>query len=126
MNIRRSKHGTEGRRSRPRQERSSGYEHVPLISEGELCLDLINSEHFDCRGRRGVQDHLTNPEWVATFAHHWHLPVTSAPDALAMAALRALRALLRQMFEAAATGQPVTDAQLEELNAFLALAPVMR
>jgi predicted RNA-binding Zn ribbon-like protein len=73
-----------------------------------------------------VQDHLTNPEWVAAFAHHWHLPVTSAPDALAMAALRALRALLRQMFEAAATGQPVTDAQLEELNAFLALTPVMR
>jgi len=73
-----------------------------------------------------VQDHLTNPEWVAAFAHHWHLPVTSPPDALAMAALRALRALLRQMFEAAATGQPVTDAQLEELNAFLALAPVMR
>ena len=43
-----------------------------------------------------------------------------------MAALRALRALLRRMFEAAASGQPVTDAQLEELNAFLALAPVMR
>lgn len=43
-----------------------------------------------------------------------------------MATLRALRALLRQMFEAAATGQPVTDAQIEELNAFLALTPVMR
>jgi predicted RNA-binding Zn ribbon-like protein len=40
--------------------------------------------------------------------------------------LRALRALLRRMFEAAAIGQPVTDAQLEELNAFLALTPVMR
>jgi predicted RNA-binding Zn ribbon-like protein len=108
------------------QQPSSRHEQVPLISEGELCLDLINSEHFDCRGRRGVQDNLTNPAWVAAFAHQWHLPVTSPPDALAMAALRALRALLRQMFEAAATGQPVTDAQLEELNAFLALTPVMR
>ena len=78
---------------------SSRHEQIPLISEGELCLDLINSEHFDCRGRRGVQDHLTNPAWVAAFAHHWHLPVTSPPDALALAALRALRALLRQMFE---------------------------
>jgi predicted RNA-binding Zn ribbon-like protein len=73
-----------------------------------------------------VQDNLTNPEWVAALVHHWHLPVTSPPDALAMAALRALRVLLRQMFEAAAAGQPVTDAQLEELNAFLALTPVMR
>ncbi len=126
MQISRSKHGQEGRRSGPRQEPSSGHEQVQLISEGELCLDLINSEHFDCRGRRGVQDHLTNPAWVAAFAHHWHLPVTPAPDPLAMAALRALRALLRQMFEAAATGQPVTDAQLEELNAFLALTSVMR
>jgi predicted RNA-binding Zn ribbon-like protein len=120
----RSKHGTQGRRSEHMQQ-SSRREQVPLISEGELCLDLINSEHFDYRGRRGVQDHLRNPEWVAAFAHHWHLPVTPPPDALALAALRALRALLRQMFEAAATGQPVTDAQLEELNAFLALAPVM-
>jgi predicted RNA-binding Zn ribbon-like protein len=126
MHISQSKHSKESRRSGPRQEPSSGREQVQLISEGELCLDLINSEHFDSRGRRDVQDHLTNPEWVAAFVHHWHLPVTPPPDALAMAALRALRALLRQMFEATATGQPVTDAQLEELNAFLALAPVMR
>ncbi|HEY6410270.1 MAG TPA: CGNR zinc finger domain-containing protein [Ktedonobacteraceae bacterium] len=126
MQISQSKHGKEGRRSGSRQGPSSGHEQVQLISEGELCLDLVNSEHFDCRGRRGVQDHLTNPEWVAAFAHHWHLPVTPAPDVLAMAALRALRALLRQMLEAAATGQPVTDAQLEELNTFLALTPVMR
>ena len=97
-----------------------------MISEGELCLDLINSEHFDCRGRKGVEDNLTDPAWVVVFAQHWHLPVTSAPDALAMAALRALRTLLRQMFEAIAAGQPVTDAQIEELNTFLALAPVMR
>lgn len=43
-----------------------------------------------------------------------------------MAALRALRTLLRQMLEVTATGQPVTDAQIEELNTFLALTPVMR
>src|SRR5713226_24343 len=98
MQISRSKHGQEGRRSGPRQEPSSGHEHVQLISEGELCLDLINSEHFDCRGRRGSQDNLTNPEWVTAFAQHWHLTITPPLDALALAALRALRALLRQMF----------------------------
>ena len=73
-----------------------------------------------------MQDHLTNPAWVTAFAEHWHLPVKSPPDALELAALRALRALLRQMFEAAVTGQPVTDAQLEELNAFLALTLALR
>src|SRR5947208_13318827 len=115
MDISRSKHGKEGRRSGRMQQSSSRREQVPLISEGELCLDLINSEHFDYRGRRGVQDNLANPEWVTAFAHHWHLPVTSPPDALALAALRTLRALLRQMFEAAASAQSPTDAHLREL-----------
>jgi predicted RNA-binding Zn ribbon-like protein len=105
---------------------SSSQQQVALVSEGELCLDLINSEHFDYRGRRGVQDNLANLEWMTAFAHHWQLPVTSPPDALALARLRALRALLRQMFEATARGQPLTDAQLEELNAFLALTPLIR
>ncbi len=108
------------------QQPSSKHEHVQLISEGELCLDLINSEHFDYRGRKGLQDNLANPEWLAAFAQHWHLPVTPPPDALALTALRALRTLLRQMLEAVASGQAVTDAQLEELNAFLALTPVMQ
>jgi predicted RNA-binding Zn ribbon-like protein len=99
---------------------------VHLISEGELCLDLINSEHYDYRGRKGVQDNLANPEWVAAFVRHWQLPVASPPDALAAVALGALRSLLRQMFEAVAGGQPISDTQLEELNAFLALTPVIQ
>ncbi|HLZ59939.1 MAG TPA: CGNR zinc finger domain-containing protein [Ktedonosporobacter sp.] len=127
MHISQSKHDEEGQRSGPSgQQPASRHEQVSLISEGELCLDLINSEHFDFRGRRGVQDNLTNPEWVAVFAQYWHLPVMPPPDALAMAALRALRTLLRQMFDATAAGQPVTDAQIEEINTFLALTPVMR
>src|SRR5215469_18783689 len=125
MQISRSKYDMEGRRSGHRQQPSSSHEQVQLISEGELCLDLINSEHFDYRGRKGLQDNLTNSEWVAAFAQHWHLPVTSPFDALALAALRALRALMRQMFEAAASGQEVSDVQLAELNALLALTPVM-
>ena len=126
MPISKSKHSEEAQPSESRQQPSSRHEQVTLISEGELCLDLINSEHFDCRGRRDVQDNLTNPEWVSAFAQHWHLPVTPPPDALSMAALRALRVLLRQMFEGTVAAQPVTDAQIEELNAFLALTPVMR
>ena len=118
---------SKGRRSGlSRQQPTAGHEQVWLISEGEICLDLINSEHFDIRGRKGVQDNLTNPEWVSAFIQYWHLPVTLSPDALAIAALRALRVLLRQMLEATAAGQPITDAQIEELNTFLALAPVMR
>jgi len=65
-------------------------------------------------------------EWVIAFSQRWHLPVTSPPDAFALASLRTLRALLRSMFEALAAGQPVTDAQLEELNVFLALTPMQQ
>ncbi len=100
------------------------HEHIQLISEDELCLDLINSEHFDYRGRVGSQDHLEQSEWVMAFAHHWHLPVTSPPDALALTMLRALRAVLRRLFESVAAEQSLTDAQIEELNTFVALTPL--
>src|SRR5579884_3711661 len=55
---------------------------IHLVSEGALCLDLINSEHFDCRGREEPQDTLNDPEWVLEFSQHWHLPVTTPPDIL--------------------------------------------
>jgi predicted RNA-binding Zn ribbon-like protein len=107
--------------------------HVPpefaithFLTEDHLSLDLINSEHFDYRGRRPPQDLLTHPAWVDAWTRHWHLPVTAPPDALALAALRALRALLRRMLEDLAANHPITDVQLEELNTFLALTPVQQ
>jgi predicted RNA-binding Zn ribbon-like protein len=97
-----------------------------FISEDQLSLDLINSEHFDYRGRRPTQDLLENLAWLTAWIQHWQLPMASPPDALDMATLRALRALLRRMFEGIAAMQPITDARLEELNAFLALTPVQQ
>jgi predicted RNA-binding Zn ribbon-like protein len=95
-----------------------------FLTEGILSLDLINSEHFDYRGRRPPQDLLEDQTWLTAWTQHWHLPVASPPDPLALAALRALRALLRRMVVGLATQQPPSDGQLAELNAFLALAPV--
>jgi predicted RNA-binding Zn ribbon-like protein len=43
---------------------------------------------------------------------------------MALAALRALRALLRRMVVDLGTQQTLSEAQLEELNTFLALTPV--
>ena len=97
-----------------------------FLPEGHLGLDLLNSEHFDYRGRRLPQDMLENQAWLSAWVHHWQLPVAMPPDSLALAALRALRALLRRMVIALATEQPLPDAQLEELNAFLALTPVQQ
>ncbi len=100
--------------------------HTHLISEGELCLDLINSVHFDYRGRKPPQDNLEQPEWMKAFLEHWQLPVTYPPDASALASLRALRTLLRQMVETIVANQQITQAQVEELNVFLAFTPMTR
>lgn len=95
-----------------------------FLSEGNLGLDLINSEHFDYRGRRLPQDMLDDRAWLTAWTQHWQLPVTPPPDTLALSALRALRALLRRIVVDLAAQQPLSEAHLEELNTFLALTPV--
>ncbi len=97
-----------------------------FVTEGNPGLDLINSEHFDYRGRRPPQDSLENQAWLTAWTRHWQLPVTSPPDPLALTTLRALRALLRRMIVDLTAGQPLSDTQLEELNTFLALTPVQQ
>ena len=97
-----------------------------FLTEGHLGLDLLNSEHFDYRGRRLPQDMLEDRAWLSAWVQHWQLPVALPPDPLALAALRALRALLRRMVVSLATEQPMPEAQLEELNTFLALTPVQQ
>ena len=124
------KHMSRSQRSEvlplPVHSKSATPEYIHLISEGELCLDLINSEHFDYRGREEPQDNLERPEWIQAFSQRWHLPITSLPGTFELASLHILRSLLRQMFEAIATGQLISNAQIEELNAILALTPVIQ
>ncbi|HEY7127337.1 MAG TPA: CGNR zinc finger domain-containing protein [Ktedonobacterales bacterium] len=95
-----------------------------FLSEGNLGLDLINSEHFDYRGRRLPQDMLEDHAWLTAWTQHWQLPVTPPPDTLSLATLHALRALLRCMVVDLAAQQPISETHLEILNTFLALAPV--
>ena len=95
-----------------------------FLTEGHLALDLINSEHFDYRGRRLPQDLLENRAWLAAWVQHWQLPLALPPDALACTALRALRSLLRRMLMDVAAQQPISEAHLEELNTFLAMTAV--
>ncbi len=95
-----------------------------FLSEDNLSLDLLNSEHFDYRGKRPPQDLLEDAGWLGAWVRRWQLPVTPPPDALALTALRALRALLRGMATKLAAKQPITGEQWEELNALLALSPL--
>jgi predicted RNA-binding Zn ribbon-like protein len=97
-----------------------------FLTEDNLALDLINSEHFDYRGRRPPQDLLEDQAWLTAWIRRWQLPVAPPPDPLGLTTLRALRALLRRMMVDLAAGQPLSDTQLEELNTFLALTPVQQ
>ncbi len=97
-----------------------------FLTEGNLALDLINSEHFDYRGRRLPKDLLERQEWLTAWTQHWQLAVVPPQDVIALTALRALRVLLRNMLVDLATKQAISDAHLDDLNTFLALAPVQQ
>lgn len=86
-----------------------------------LCLDFLNSEFRDFRGR-WAKDQLLEAGWLEQFLIRWKLQPTDLADPPPLADLLKLRALLRQMVEALASSHP-TDSDLSELNTFLFAAP---
>jgi Putative stress-induced transcription regulator len=69
-----------------------------------ICLDFINSEFRDFRGR-WVRDDLQQPDWLEQFLVKWGLQVDRSPDGATLTTLVALRTLLRSMIEALVEGQ---------------------
>jgi len=69
-----------------------------------ICLDFINSEFRDFRGR-WVRDDLQRPGWLEQFLVKWGLQVDRPPDAAMLTTLVALRTLLRSMIESLVEGQ---------------------
>ncbi|HYU73240.1 MAG TPA: CGNR zinc finger domain-containing protein [Ktedonobacteraceae bacterium] len=89
-----------------------------------VCLDFVNSEFRDFRGR-WIRDDLLQPGWLEQFLARWGLQVDSPLDAATQAALIALRALLRRMIEALVDGQ-IADHDQAALNAILLKTPLNR
>jgi predicted RNA-binding Zn ribbon-like protein len=96
---------------------------VKLIMDA-LCLQFINSEFRDFRGR-WVRDDLLQPVWLEQFLVRWELQVEDPADATTMTALVTLRALLRRMIEALADGQ-ISDDDQAMFNAILLEVPLRR
>jgi predicted RNA-binding Zn ribbon-like protein len=69
-----------------------------------ICLDFINSEFRDFRGR-WVRDDLQQPGWLEQFLVKRGLQVDRPPDGVTLTALVELRTLLRSMIEALGEGQ---------------------
>ncbi len=89
-----------------------------------LCIDFINSEFRDFRGR-WVRDDLQQPGWLEQFLVKWGLQVDRPPDAATLATLIALRTLLRSMIESLDEGQ-IADHDQAALNAVLLKMPLSR
>ena len=89
-----------------------------------ICLDFINSEFHDFRGR-WVRDDLQQPGWLEQFLVKWGLQVDRPPDTATLTTLVALRTLLRSMIEALVEGQ-IADHDQASLNAVLLKMPLSR
>src|SRR5260370_26405915 len=87
-----------------------------------LCVDFINSEFRDFRGR-GVRDDLQQPGWLEQFLVKGGLQVDRPPDGATLTTLVTLRAFLRTMIEALAEGQ-IADHDQPALNAVLLNMPL--
>lgn len=88
------------------------------------CLDFINSEFRDFRGR-WVRDDLLQPGWLEQFLARWGLQIENSADAATIEELLALRALLQHVVEALAAGQ-LPDNDLAALDAIMLKAPSFR
>ena len=94
---------------------------LPRLVGGRLCLDFANSANWD--GEAIVDEKLATQADVIAWARHAGLGSITAgrEDAVAaLAQLRALRADLRRLFVAAATGKEPPRAPLARLNRLLA------
>ncbi len=89
-----------------------------------ICLDFINSEFRDFRGR-WVRDDLMKPGWLEQFLVKWGLQIDQPPDAATLTTLTALRTLLRSLTEALIEEQ-IADHDLAALNAILLKMPLHR
>jgi len=91
---------------------------------GNLCLEFLNSEWGDFRGRFR-RDQLEQPAWVQDFLKRWGLEVAEPFTAEHLKALVDLRSVLRQIFETLPAGEPPREA-LDALNRILLGVPPVR
>ena len=89
-----------------------------------LCVDFINSEFHDFRGR-WVRDDLQQPDWMDQFLTKWGLLVEQPPDTDVLSTLVSLRTFLRSMIETLVEGT-ITEQDQAALNAIMLKMPLCR
>lgn len=84
-------------------------------------IDLVNSEEW--YGLGPLRDRLEEPAWLDPFLARHGLDAAGPPTPTARARLVRLRALLRDMIMAIASGRAPKAADLDELNGFATARP---
>jgi|SRR5581483_2771326 len=96
-----------------------------MLFMDSVCLDFLNSEFRDFRGR-WVRDDLLQPDWLEQFLARWGLQIADPLDPATLEALLALRALLARVVDDLAGGRQPSPADLETLNIFMLKVPLGR
>ena len=89
-----------------------------------LCVDFINSEFRDFRGR-WMRDDLQQPGWMDQFLTKWGLLVEQPPDTDVLSTLVSLRTFLRSMIETLVDGK-ITEQDQATLNSIMLKMPLCR
>jgi len=89
-----------------------------------VCVDFINSEFRDFRGR-WMRDDLQQPGWMGQFLTKWGLLVEQPPDTDVLSTLVSLRTFLRSMIETLVDGT-ITEQDQAALNAIMLKLPLYR
>ena len=85
------------------------------------CLDFLNSEFRDFRGR-WQRDDLLSPVWFGTFLARWGLQIDMPPETVPLREFEALRATMTRIVEAIPVGN-VLQEDLNALNSVLQQVP---
>lgn len=89
-----------------------------------LCIDFINSEFRDFRGR-WARDDLQQPGWMEQLLTKWGLVVDQPLNTTTLTSLVALRTSLRSMIEKLSE-EDITDEDQAMLNAIMLKMPLRR
>lgn len=85
------------------------------------CLDFLNSEFRDFRGR-WQRDDLLNPAWLQAFLARWDLEIAESSETAPLGELILLRATMTRIVEAIPMGNPAPE-DLNALNIVLRQTP---
>src|SRR5689334_12074218 len=96
---------------------SSQVMYCRITNMESMCIEFINSEFRDFRGR-WVRDDLLEPGWLEQFLSRWGLQVEYPLEEGTQAELLVLRGHLRRMIEALENSQIAVE-DLTILNAVL-------